>query len=198
MIYISDRLKIRLDDCFNIDFNNAKIIAIAKGENYDDYFKPLYDNQKYMFILYYVNNKFLRLIVNNDNTELYASFMEKTDKTREDYDFDKDRYRFYGQAYNVDKDMYNCYESYFSDVYFEYEKNALYLTEYDGGEYMDIMLDSDENNYRINYHNSIEILKNKKDNPLFNFSDIFVLYKLGGKEAYEALIEEKLDYEIKF
>lgn len=52
MIYISDRLKIRLDDCFNIDFNNAKIIAIAKGKNYDENFPEEDDNQKYMHILY--------------------------------------------------------------------------------------------------------------------------------------------------
>lgn len=185
MIYISDRLKIRLDECFNINFNDAKIIAIAKGKNYD-FLKELNDDQEYMHILYYVNNKFLRFIVNNDNTELYASFMEETDKKRGNYDDDKDRYKIYGQDY----------EAQYS--YLEYEENALYLTEYDGGEYMDIMLYSDESNYGIDYHDSIEILKNRKENPLFNFRDVFILYKLGGVEAYEALIEEKFDYEIKF
>lgn len=187
MIYISNRLKIRLDECFNIDFNDTKIIAIAKGKNYDKLcIKSRDDNQKYMHILYYVNNKFLRFIVNNDNTELYASFMEETDKKRGDYNDDKDRYEFYGQDYEAQRS------------YIEYEENTLYLTEYDGGEYMDITLYSDESKYMIDCHDSLEILKNRKDDPLFNFRDVFILYKLGGTEAYEALIEEKFDDEIKF
>lgn len=187
MIYISNRLKIRLDECFDINFNDAKIIAIAKGKNYDELcIKSLDDNQKYMHILYYVDNKFLRFIVNNDNTELYASFMEETDKKRGDYDDDKDRYEFYGQDYEA-----QC-------NYIEYEENVLYLTEYDGGEYIDIMLYNDESNYMIDYHNATEKLRNRKNDPLFNFRDVFILYKLGGVEAYEALIEEKFDYEIKF
>lgn len=181
MIYISDRLKTRLDECFDINFNDAKIIAIAKYTNYDENFKTLDDNQKYMHILYYINNKFLRLIVNNDNTEFYASFMEKTDKKRKDYDADKDRYDCYG---------------YDEDDYSEYEENVLYLTEYND-EYISIVPYGKES-YEIDYHNGTEILRNKKENPLFDFSDIFVLYKLGGIEACEALIEEKLDYEIKF
>lgn len=182
MIYISDRLKTRLDVCFNIDFNDAKIIAIAKGQNYDRYCRTLYDNQIYMHILYYINNKFLRLAVDKDNRRLYASFMEKTDRKRKDYDADKDRYSFYGQEYE--------------DGYLEYEENVLYLTEYND-EYMYIRPYRNES-YKIKYHDATVILKNRKDDPLFNFSDVFVLYKLGGVEAYEALIEEKFDYKIKF
>lgn len=80
MIYISDCLKQWLNNCFDIDFNDAKIITIAKGKNYDEDFVKQDDDQKEMHVLYYVNNKFLRLIVNNDNTELYADIMEKTDE----------------------------------------------------------------------------------------------------------------------
>lgn len=80
MIYISDCLKQWLNNCFDIDFNDAKIITIAKGKNYDEDFVEQDDDQKEMHVLYYVNNKFLRLIVNNDNTELYADIMEKTDE----------------------------------------------------------------------------------------------------------------------
>lgn len=32
MIYISNRLKIRLDECFNVDFNDAKISLQVKNK----------------------------------------------------------------------------------------------------------------------------------------------------------------------
>lgn len=186
MIYISDCLKQWLNNCFDIDFNDAKIIAIAKGKNYDEDFPEEDDNQECMHILYCINDKFLRLIVYNDNKRLYASFIEKTDKKRKDYNDDGDRYSYYGH-----------YEDYFDDC-LEYEENVLYLMEYiNDSKYIDIQPYSNEA-YEIDYNNGNTVLRNGKENLLFNFSDVFVLYKLGGTEAYEALIEEKFDYEIKF
>lgn len=190
MIYISDCIKKWLDNCFNIDFNDAKIIAIAKGKNYDENFPEEDDNQECMHILYYVNDKFLRLIVNNDNKHLSADFMEKTDKKRKDYYLDDDRYSYYGRfGDDCDDWLDDC---------LEYEENVLYLMAYsDNDAYISITPYGKEG-YEIYCHNESTILRNGKNNPLFNFSDVFVLYKLGGIEACEALIEEKLDYEIKF
>lgn len=191
MIYVSDYLKQWLDNYFNIDFNDAKIIAIAKGKNYDENFPEEDDNQEYMHILYYVNDKFLKFMVHNDNKHLYASFMEKTDKKRKDYSADGDRYSYYGRFEDDCDDWL--------DDCLEYEENVLYLTDYynDDDKYIDIQPYGKEG-YEIYYHDGDTILRNGKDNLLFNFSDVFVLYKLGGIEACEALIEEKLSYEIKF
>lgn len=76
--------------------------------------------------------------------------------------------------------------------------STLYLMAYiDDNGYIEITPYGKEG-YEIDYHNGNTILRNGKDNPLFNFSDVFVLYKLGRIEACEALIEEKFDYEIKF
>lgn len=187
MLYISDCLKQWLNNCFNIDFDDAKIIAIAKGKNYDENFPEEDDNQECMHILYYINDKFLRLVVYNDNKRLYADIMEKTDKKRKDYSAEGDRYTYYGQDY----------EGQF-EGYLEYEENVLYLMAYiDDNGYIEITPYGKEG-YEIDYHNGNTILRNGKDNPLFNFSDAFVLYKLGGIKACEALIEEKFDYEIKF
>lgn len=187
MIYVSDYLKQWLDNYFNIDFNDAKIIAIAKGKNYDENFPEEDDNQEYMHILYYVNDKFLKFMVHNDNKHLYASFMEKTDKKRKDYSVTGDRYSYYG---HFEDDCDDC---------LEYKENVLYLTDYCNYDdrYIDIQPYGKEG-YEIYYHDGDTILRNGKDNPLFNFSDVFVLYKLGGIEACEALIEEKFNYEIKF
>lgn len=63
-----------------------------------------------MHILYYVNDKFLRLIVNNDNKHLSVDFMEKTDKKRKDYYLD-----------DCDDWLDDC---------LEYEENVLYLMAY--------------------------------------------------------------------
>lgn len=85
MIYISDCIKKWLDNCFNIDFNDAKIIAIAKGKNYDENFPEEDDNQECMHILYYVNDKFLRLVVYNDNKHLYADIIKTCNKNSRKY-----------------------------------------------------------------------------------------------------------------